>query len=204
MNVVVNFLSTLVSDESNGSIKRMLGVCGEFERIAQVVLDKAERESQSKKKRKAGPEEPRDSPQAASTTSTKKNTANTSATMPFSPPPQYGADSQDSSSNAANGATAFTSSQTMPGTSGISDMSGTMPAMPRASQDFTEMLGPNALDGLNFGSQPPLTSTGDVPIAQPFQQPFVPQDLWQMPMTIEWDWADMSTNFPVFDSGPSH
>jgi hypothetical protein len=66
------------------------------------------------------------------------------------------------------------------------------------------MLGPNALDGLNFGSQPPLTSTGDVPIAQPFQQPFVPQDLWQMPMTIEWDWADMSTNFPVFDSGPSH
>jgi len=24
-----------------------------------------------------------------------------------------------------------------------------------------------------------------------FQQPFVPQDLWQMPMTLEWDWADM-------------
>ena len=43
MNVVVNFLSTLVSDESNGSVKRMLALCGEFERIAQVVLDKAER-----------------------------------------------------------------------------------------------------------------------------------------------------------------
>lgn len=25
-----------------------------------------------------------------------------------------------------------------------------------------------------------------------FQQPFVPQDLWQMPMTFEWDWAGMS------------
>ncbi|KAK5136365.1 hypothetical protein LTR08_003491 [Meristemomyces frigidus] len=23
-----------------------------------------------------------------------------------------------------------------------------------------------------------------------FQQPFVPQDLWQMPMTLEWDWAE--------------
>lgn len=25
-----------------------------------------------------------------------------------------------------------------------------------------------------------------------FQQPFVPQDLWQMPMTLEWDWADVT------------
>lgn len=25
-----------------------------------------------------------------------------------------------------------------------------------------------------------------------FQQPFLPQDLWQMPMTLEWDWADMT------------
>ncbi|KAL6237640.1 hypothetical protein BDW75DRAFT_203236 [Aspergillus navahoensis] len=204
MNVVVNFLSTLVSDESNGSIKRMLGVCGEFERIAQVVLDKAERESQSRKKRKAGPEEPRDPSQTASRPSTKANAADVPPTMRFSPPPQYGADSHDSSSNAGNGATAFTSSQTMPGTSGISDIPGNMPAMPRVGQDFAEMLSPNALDGLNFGGQPPLTSTGDIPIPQPFQQPFVPQDLWQMPMTIEWDWADMSTNFPVFDSGPNH
>lgn len=57
MNVVVNFLSTLVSDESNGSIKRMLGLCGEFERIAKVVLDKAERESHTRKKRKSAPDD---------------------------------------------------------------------------------------------------------------------------------------------------
>ena len=24
-----------------------------------------------------------------------------------------------------------------------------------------------------------------------FQQPFVPQDLWSMPMTFEWDWGAM-------------
>lgn len=26
-----------------------------------------------------------------------------------------------------------------------------------------------------------------------FDQPFVPQDLWQMPMNLEWDWPDAST-----------
>lgn len=25
-----------------------------------------------------------------------------------------------------------------------------------------------------------------------FAHPFIPQDLWQMPMTLEWDWADMT------------
>jgi hypothetical protein len=34
----------------------------------------------------------------------------------------------------------------------------------------------------------------------PFQQPFVPQDLWQMPMTLEWDWADMTnTGYPSYE-----
>lgn len=55
MNLVVGFLSTLCSDEengSNGSIRRMLSVCSEFERIAKVVLDKADKESSSRRKRK--------------------------------------------------------------------------------------------------------------------------------------------------------
>ncbi|KAL5343357.1 fungal-specific transcription factor domain-containing protein [Aspergillus crustosus] len=203
MNVVVNFLSTLVSDESNGSIKRMLGVCGEFERIAQVVLDKAEKDNQSKKKRKAGPEDPRPAPQGnireAPTPTSKANALPT--TVPFSPPPQqqqYSANGQDSGSNMFNGASGFTTSQSMPGIS--TDIPSNIHTIPRVGQDFAEMLSPNTLDGLNFGGQPPLTSAGDIPMNPSFQQPFVPQDLWQMPMTIEWDWADMSTNFPVFDT----
>lgn len=31
---------------------------------------------------------------------------------------------------------------------------------------------------------------------QTFDQPFVPQDLWQMPMTFEWDWADVTGQLP--------
>ncbi|KAL3474168.1 fungal-specific transcription factor domain-containing protein [Aspergillus californicus] len=212
MNVVVNFLSTLVSDESNGSIKRMLGVCGEFERIAQVVLEKAERDSHLKKKRKAAPEDLRNTSQTTNNepTAPSRPTANVpnvpSASMAFSPP-SYASNAQDAGSNMLNGVRAFSSSQTTPGTSGLSgDVVGNMPTMPRAGQDFSEMLSPNALDGLNFGGQPPLTSASDIPMTPSFQQPFVPQDLWQMPMTIEWDWADMSTNFPVFDtnSAPNH
>lgn len=34
-----------------------------------------------------------------------------------------------------------------------------------------------------------------------FTHPFIPQDLWQMPMTLEWDWADMtaSSGYGSFD-----
>lgn len=27
-----------------------------------------------------------------------------------------------------------------------------------------------------------------------FEQPFIPQDLWQMPMTFEWDWTGFGSN----------
>lgn len=52
MNLVVNFLLTLCSDEENGSVRRMLSICSEFERIARVVLDKADKESGLKRKRR--------------------------------------------------------------------------------------------------------------------------------------------------------
>ena len=37
-----------------------------------------------------------------------------------------------------------------------------------------------------------------------FQQPFVPQDLWQMPMTLEWDWADIVGNGGVNGDGTAN
>ncbi|KAK3059860.1 hypothetical protein LTS18_009900 [Coniosporium uncinatum] len=38
----------------------------------------------------------------------------------------------------------------------------------------------------------PNTAADPLDLGNTFQQPFVPQDLWQMPMTLEWDWADMT------------
>lgn len=49
MNHVVNFLSILCNEESNSSVKRMLSICTEFERISKVVLDKSDRESTSRR-----------------------------------------------------------------------------------------------------------------------------------------------------------
>jgi hypothetical protein len=53
MNVVVSFLSMLGQEAETGGVHRMLGVCSEFERIAKVVIDKAEKENSSRRKRKS-------------------------------------------------------------------------------------------------------------------------------------------------------
>ncbi|RAH52808.1 fungal-specific transcription factor domain protein [Aspergillus piperis CBS 112811] len=213
MNVVVNFLSTLVSDESNGSVKRMLALCGEFERIAQVVLDKAERDSHSKKKRKSAPDEPRHAPghtadgnrQPATPAAKPTDSAppQPPTTVPFSSP-SFSNNPNQPAANIPNEPRNFTPGQPLSGANGFTtNLQDSMHGLSGLGGDF-EMLSPGNLEGVNFGDQAPFTASPDTPLA-PFQQPFVPQDLWQMPMTIEWDWADMSNNFPVFgdpNNGP--
>ncbi|RAL06710.1 transcription factor atrR [Aspergillus homomorphus CBS 101889] len=213
MNVVVNFLSTLVSDESNGSIKRMLTLCGEFERIAQVVLDKAERESHSKKKRKATSDDPKNQQQTSNgnqspTTPAMKTSDAPSAAATAVPLASSSFPTGQNNQPTGNAPTAtrnFVPDQAFPAAgSGLPpNLQETIHSLAGLGPDF-EMLSPHNLDGVRFGDQPPFTTTSaDTPLSS-FQQPFVPQDLWQMPMTIEWDWADMSNNFPVFGdtSGP--
>lgn len=191
MNVVVNFLSTLVSDESNGSIKRMLGLCGEFERIAKVVLDKAEKESHARKKRKTATEDPDEAnegqqgfPQPSTQTQ---------------PPPTSGPSMFASNPTAGNPGE-YKGFGTDPIVSPAARIPGGLPGdintMPGMGQDFPDMLSPDHLANAGFPDQPSFPAS---PSLGAFQQPFVPQDLWQMPMTIEWDWADMSTNFPIYE-----
>jgi hypothetical protein len=52
MNHVVDFLSMLCTDENNTAVRRMRDICSEFERISKVVLDKSDRDSHSRRKRK--------------------------------------------------------------------------------------------------------------------------------------------------------
>lgn len=191
MSVVVNFLSTLVSDESNGSITRMLGLCGEFERIAKVVLDKAEKESHSRKKRKTAPENAATEQPPPPYPSTDLNTHAPPTSGPFSP---------SMFTTEPSAAKPFDTPSHIPSSTGITgDLPGNIHAMPELGQDFPGMLSPDQLGNVDFGDPSAFADTS--PNMPSFQQPFVPQDLWQMPMTIEWDWADMSTNFPVFENG---
>ncbi|KAL9111845.1 MAG: hypothetical protein Q9227_003695 [Pyrenula ochraceoflavens] len=203
MNLVVNFLSMLASDESNGSVKRMLGVCAEFERIAKVVLDKAEKESHSRRKRK--PENQMPNGDSAATPLANGQTAApgatpASTTQPFSP--SY-TGTASNSTPPANGPFSNIGNvySPPPGLLG-SDLPPMLSGFDSA--EFADVLGqsPDNTNGLDFSSsqmQGNVAGNGATSLNPgSFQQPFVPQDLWQMPMTLEWDWADMTggPNFP--------
>ena len=191
MNLVVSFLSMLGEDEGNGGVKRMLGVCSEFERIAKVVLDKAEKDSSSRKKRKSH-EDP-----AKAETTYPPNSAVHQTPMNTHPPAMAGVfplGSMSSQVNPRNGLGPFVG----PGSpnSGVwqpdfSNGSEYMTPNDNSTSPFQD------IDGFTNGSEmnSPLNPNA-------FQQPFVPQDLWQMPMTIEWDWADMTGGqYPSFENG---
>ena len=79
------------------------------------------------------------------------------------------------------------------------DLPSNAQTMAGPGQDFQAMLSPD-LPAHGLPDLQTFAEAGATPVTS-FQQPFVPQDLWQMPMTIEWDWADMSNNFPVFEAG---
>lgn len=70
--------------------------------------------------------------------------------------------------------------------------------------DFSNMASPstgmNGYQDINMNGQ---QYSGDSYDMGSFQQPFVPQDLWQMPMTLEWDMAGLGdlNGFPAFDPG---
>lgn len=198
MNQVVNFLSLLAVTEEQGGVKRMLGVCLEFERIAKVVLDKAEKESHSRRKRKNNKE--------AEDTRQNQNGIAPNFTAPLTPTSQ----NQQHSPN--------TFAPTYPG-----NLNHQQPFDPNFNGFSPVMNDGNGSLPLDFGGfldspstmQPTISekdasqvsSEGFSPLNMgSFQQPFVPQDLWQMPQTLEWDWADMNNaGFPAFDGelGPN-
>lgn len=197
MNQVVNFLSSLAVTEEQGGVKRMLGVCAEFERIARVVLEKGDKETHSRRKRRSSKTNENDPPQNPQQQIPMKRTApptprsmNSQASSNFFTP-NYTGDMDQSFGGSMQGFSPDISNMNLP-----MDFSGA---------DFPNMMTPSTgienfpngdMDGQQYANEP--VNVGS------FQQPFVPQDLWQMPMTLEWDWADMggANSFPAaFDPG---
>jgi hypothetical protein len=192
MNLVVNFLSMLGTEEENGGVKRMLGVCSEFERIAKVVLDKAERETSSRRKRKshedqAKAKDPQSAPQPR--TPMPPHAQTPAGPVVFSP-------NMHNQMNSQNG---FGSSPM--GNSNGSPQGVWQPDFGNGSEYMT----PNANSMTPFPEIQGYTNGNEINSSlnlNTFQQPFVPQDLWQMPMTLEWDWADMTGGqYPSFENG---
>jgi hypothetical protein len=205
MHTVVEFLRSVrhvdeMDDHAlkfeDGSVTRMLVVCGEFERIAKVVLDKAEKESLSKRKRK-----PDDSlRQSRSEQRARK------AEVRSNNPPQTPAGTDMNANGMRNDMDL--SSQVrrllaiLDGACGLFFNS----QLQMFGGDLAPPFSPaNSLSWFNdMGSNPSTPSiehTPNMPLltGNAFEQPFLPQDLWQMPMTFEWDWADVSGQIPPWD-----
>ena len=229
MNLVVTFLSTLGEEVETGGIRRMLSVCSEFEHIARVVIEKAEKDSHSKRKRKS--HEPPKSlglGSAASTASqvlggtTPTPTYDNSMGSQLSPK-FHGEQNRQSNSGGASQQNSpmptLTTATTTPESTTHShghqhghDQGDSQGGWP---QDFS--MGP---DGMDFGGssfaeftgfgQPAQTppnmagAPGGAPGGRggPVYQPMLPQDVWQLPMTLDYDWAEtLGAAYPGFENG---
>lgn len=193
MTAVVEFLSKLTKDEENGGIKRMLGVCSEFERIAKVVLDKTEKESHSKRKRKS-----HEDPNKHKTLPSTMNPG-----IPPQVPSIHTGHSAMQGVFSPNMGNAMNPNSFSPGSTG----SGIW------QPDYangTEYMSPGGLNG-SVNGMPYADiqgyANGNGSMASPissnnFQQPFVPADLWSMPMSLDWDWSSMTGgSYPSFENG---
>lgn len=200
MNLVVNFLSMLGSEEENGGVNRMLGICTEFERIAKVVLDKAEKENSSRRKRKGHDDSKASQPNSLAgiqvnvqppKVATQTTTGVTNLKSPqFSNTPS----SMTSQTTDQTGLTTIASGLSPPGSAWMSDAS-----FSDGSEYMTPRVGMTPFADIQAYTNNNINSQLD---SHAFQQPFVPQDLWQMPMTLEWDWADITGGaYPGFENG---
>nr|POE56226.1 putative transcriptional regulatory protein [Quercus suber] len=191
MASVVKFLTLLERDlpEASGYVHGMLSVCSEFERIARVVLDKAERDIRSRGKRKAAglgapTERERERMQRNRTPADVEMERNlqegkTLEQMQVETQASYRRPVQTPSLRAS-----IAGSQA--GSAG----------------PFSPNTIANILDPLGVANNHNHNSSSAAATA--FQQPFVPQDLWQMPMTLEWDWAEgLGIGLGNFTPGPA-
>ena len=187
MNLVVNFLSMLGQEAETGGVHRMLGVCSEFERVARKVIEKAEKEQSTRRKRK-GPDTTTKSVAASMTTpstqsQTPRSTATPKAHSQPTPP-----------STADTGLSPRTVKSSVGGEPSPTPQSAGWP------QEF------NVPEDLSFSDMPGFMPTDmqspSMAGIQFQQQPLLPQDLFSMPVSLDWEWAEMSgAAYPTVENG---
>ncbi|ETN40371.1 uncharacterized protein HMPREF1541_04648 [Cyphellophora europaea CBS 101466] len=202
MDLVVNFLTNVVADEGSGSLKRMLSICAEFARIARIVIEKAEKDG-SRRKRKVNADDLQRSGQSAMAQAQAQINGRA---RPNTPNKQQGTTGSRSGSisGQANGQSGspFNNQQAAAQDQNAFDAGRTFFGTPDFNSEYQDVLQPNNLSPNVDGSQQlPSSTMSPLGMGGAFQQPFLPQDLWQMPMTFEWDWADFS-NTPYHDFLP--
>ncbi|KOS18451.1 putative transcriptional regulatory protein [Escovopsis weberi] len=189
MNLVVTFLSMLGHEAEQGGVHRMLGVCSEFCRVADSVIEKAESDNPSRRKRK--------NPDA-------QTSLKPAPTSPQPRPPEH-----------LSPASAWASPYAPIGSSlaGSSSQAGSSPSLEsmtfahdhRAQSHETDFLGHFGL-GMDGGGA--AAAAGGMQPETPFggsgipQQPLVPPDLFALQMSLDWNWAEMSGGaYPSVENG---
>lgn len=202
MNLVVTFLSMLGQEAEQGGVHRMLGVCAEFERIAKVVIEKAEKEQTSRRKRKTvDTPSSKDTPRYSDATrtngphATPAHRPSPAATPAFS---QHGEPRPATSDHLSPPLTY--SPMTRPG----SDASPSMASTGWVGQDFAMGQGDfdafAELEGVN-GFSPNLHSPSAM-MGGSYAQPVLPPDVFALPMSLDWNWAEMSGGaYPTVENG---
>ncbi|KKA26976.1 hypothetical protein TD95_005385 [Thielaviopsis punctulata] len=231
ISMVVSFLSMLGHEAETGGVHRMLGVCSEFERIARVVIENAEKEHGSRRKRKShdvnatskpavpnintaqGPQRPSTSSsgnaqpqqqqqqqhyvhqqqqyhhqhqqqqqlQQQHTQSMRPQTANSSVASQAQPHSQMPAQSLTPEM-------AYSQQPQSNMIDALSPMSAGWP------QDFPIDF-QTTINQINNAMSPRMVMSG-------FQQPLLPQDLYSLPVSLDWDWAEMSGGaYPTVENG---
>ena len=189
MNLVVNFLSMLGQEAETGGVHRMLGVCSEFERIARKVIEKAEKEQSTRRKRK-GPDSSA-KPAVASTTtpSAPSHTPRPTAT-PTSHSQMTPSSTVDASEQGPSPRTVRSSMASEPSPAALSA------GWP---QEFSI---PEDLSFSDLPSFMPSDMQSPTMTGMQFQQPLLPQDLYSMPVSLDWEWAEMSgAAYPTVENG---
>jgi hypothetical protein len=172
MKIVINFLSLLRNDEAGNPAHHVFVICAEFERLAQRTVKNAQEKQASDMVHKQTP-----SSYSAST-----STSDTTSGYP----PDLG--SWISCDDGLGNGMSMESS-------GYSAFGAThLPKQMQSSLPFGRDTG--------YASQPIGTGTeemnfNDSTILPDFTGAASPSDFWQLPMPLEWNWADMTNYFPT-------
>lgn len=203
MNLVVTFLATLGQEAETGGVHRMLAVCSEFERIAKIVIEKAEKEHAAKKKRKNTNQLDMPPGTATAQVAASKTTPKPTAETPSDSNQEFRSSLSPRFNAKANAELNRGSPAASVGTVTSHD-----PSHQESPGQWIEPFNEN--DMPDFNNFADLTGFGQpVPAMPPFAnpmmqvQPILPQDIWQVPsMALDWDWAEkFGGAYPGFENG---
>lgn len=207
MSIVVTFLSTLGQEAETGGVHRMLGVCAEFERIAKMIIDKTEKEGSKRKRRTQEPPKPINPPAPQSNTTPRPSSSQATPTANYSQ--RQGSVSQSANSPGVRRSQTPQSNYHSPMNTGNSGNGQAPRDGPNAWPQDHPSTGP-IYDTPDFNNFHDLTGFGQPIASPPMQNPngasfapaLLPQDIWQLPMNIDWDWAEFSGGaYPTFENG---